>query len=469
MEIPEINLIPEKRSFEDHFQPEYLATIFDENHKGKPDKGIDHISPLQFEKIKESEFQLISRKVLDGTYRFSPYVEKLILRNRWKTPRVLSLPTVRDRIVLSALKDFLHLEYPDNVPRKIANTLVKDIKDYLVQNANTRNLYYLRTDIKSFYDSIPHAILIGKLSDLDPLPLHLVKDAIENPTVPRNTSKDQLDKYKPEKGVPQGLSISNILAQLFLYEIDEKYENIDLQYFRYVDDILLVDTKRGLVKKRGELARDLADLGLRIHAKEKTAHGKMDGDGFTFLGYLLVQDGITIPKANIQRHIRKIAGKFKWAKKGLQNEVFRPKWLQDDPNRFFEVFKEELNEAITGMRSQNKNYGWVFYYREIEKIDVLYKVDHIVGKLFRQFLNIEPPSTIKRHVRAYHEIKFKNGGKYVGDYDLHDTPKKMRDFLVLRGELDPDQKYSDDEIDKFYTAYRNRKISAFLPGQSHLN
>ncbi|MEJ2884363.1 hypothetical protein [Pedobacter sp. GR22-6] len=64
--------------------------------KNKSSKGIDKIGEDVFEKQKEIQFKIIKTKVLNGTYKFSPYLEKLKLKGQKKYPRVISIPTIRD-------------------------------------------------------------------------------------------------------------------------------------------------------------------------------------------------------------------------------------------------------------------------------------------------------------------------------------------------------------------------------------
>ena len=83
--------------------------------------------------------------------------------------------------------------------------------------------------------------------------MNLLFDSIENPTVPSNYQRKDIKNYITKKGVPQGLPISNILAQLYLNDFDSSIVNIldkDTLYLRYVDDLLIIsktDTNEKLV------------------------------------------------------------------------------------------------------------------------------------------------------------------------------------------------------------------------------
>ncbi|WP_227667153.1 reverse transcriptase domain-containing protein [Klebsiella variicola] len=51
--------------------------------------------------------------------------------------------------------------------------------------------------------------------------------------------KNEEDIFDNEKGVPQGLSISNILASIYLQGVDNEMLKFDVTYYRYVDDVLM--------------------------------------------------------------------------------------------------------------------------------------------------------------------------------------------------------------------------------------
>jgi len=90
-------------------------------------------------------------------------------------------------------------------------------------------------DIQNFYPIINHEILLQKLHKLidNEDALYLVKKAIQQVAIPKGRKNKQNEING--KGVPQGIPISNILAQIYLDDLD----TVNLQYFRYVDDVLI--------------------------------------------------------------------------------------------------------------------------------------------------------------------------------------------------------------------------------------
>ncbi|HFT7187720.1 TPA: hypothetical protein ACGRRN_000126 [Enterobacter ludwigii] len=95
------------RAFKKCFSEKYLRSLYFDKIKETGAIGIDRVRPGSFEKECAKEVALISRKVFNGSYKFTAYKEKLISKGAHSFPRQISIPTVRDRITLRALCDAL--------------------------------------------------------------------------------------------------------------------------------------------------------------------------------------------------------------------------------------------------------------------------------------------------------------------------------------------------------------------------
>lgn len=173
-----------------YFKIEVLNKVYNEKFRFSVSKGIDRINGSQFQKQTQLQIKVIHDKSLSGTYRFSPYLELLQSKGRGKNPRVLAIPTVRDRIVLHILKEILFQIFPDCVPRKLANTYIYEIINF-AKDKNPNNIKIMYADIENFYGTIDRNILLAKLSSKikSKKLLTLIKRAIETPIVPKSYKK----------------------------------------------------------------------------------------------------------------------------------------------------------------------------------------------------------------------------------------------------------------------------------------
>jgi retron-type reverse transcriptase len=207
--------------------------------------GLDRINKKTFENNINENINVIYRKIRKGTYKFTAYREKLILRGPQKLPRLVSIPTIRDKLTLRALFEVLHNVYGGQASflHQIINEISITLKETLFDGI-------LRLDVKDFYPSIDHAVLCKQIkkSIKKKEILECILKAIKNPTANKLESGN---KRENSIGVPQGLSISNILANIYFFPIDNIFsKKSHIKYFRYVDDILILCKCENLDKIR---------------------------------------------------------------------------------------------------------------------------------------------------------------------------------------------------------------------------
>ncbi len=98
----------------------------------------------------------------------------------------------------------------------------------------------IKTDIKSFYESIPQERLFNLIEDntlLSPISKKLIRKIFYAFETQKDTSK-----IAPKLGVPRGIGISAYLSELYMREIETRIKEMtDLIYYaRYVDDIVII-------------------------------------------------------------------------------------------------------------------------------------------------------------------------------------------------------------------------------------
>jgi hypothetical protein len=119
--------------------------------------------------------------------------------------------------------------------------IVKQVKAVLQDNLSK---YVVRTDIKSFYESVPQKQLLQIINGnqlLSPKSNKLIQNLIYH----YNRLSGQLSKPMEERvGVPRGAGISAYLSELYMREVDERISRLpDVTYYgRYVDDIIVIFT-----------------------------------------------------------------------------------------------------------------------------------------------------------------------------------------------------------------------------------
>lgn len=224
--------------FKKAFSCASLNQLYTDKIQFRASSGMDNVSPKLFEETLTESIQTISRKVLAGTYTFTRYREILISKGRGKEPRVISIPTIRDKLALASYHSFLKIVFSDRIEEPLLHTVIGNISEVVLSGKYDG---YVKVDIKGFYSSIDHSILLKKIKRKirKPEAIAFLKGAIETQTIPRNTKIR--DRNRRAIGVPEGLSISNILADIYLSDLKELIcDKYDIDFFRYVDDILIL-------------------------------------------------------------------------------------------------------------------------------------------------------------------------------------------------------------------------------------
>jgi retron-type reverse transcriptase len=440
--------------FTNLFSLDYIGEIFLTYIRKRNIIGIDNIDNKSFQNNIANYANHIKNTIND--YQYSPYLEKLISKGRFKHPRIISIPTIKDRIVLYILKEYLHTAFPECVNTELINDRIVEIFQFL---SSGKEYSIIRIDLKGFYDSINQKILLSYLSERisSDLFLSLIDKAITNPTVPKKYSKQDKHKFFQDVGVPQGLAISNILANIYLNEIDTVFVAKAAYYYRYVDDILIICEKDTKSTIYDEIRRALRRLGLDLNTEKSMTFSS--SDDFSFLGYQVSSKIITIKPDTVQNHINSVFALLSNYKRLIDNKELREKWITME--QLVERLTSDLNEKITGAISENKKYGWLFYFSSINDKEILHKMNVIVSEAVNRILpkNIAATIKVKSYVRSFYEIKNRPRGGYINDYDVYDTFMKRRDYLNIRGHLDSDKQYTEDEINYLFITVRERNLS----------
>jgi RNA-directed DNA polymerase len=459
-----LKAITETEFFEQLFSPEALFRTFTDGFATSNGKGVDRLNGFQFAFRASAELSIASRKCLAGTYRFAPYLEVLKTKGRAKPPRIIGIPIVRDRVVLSHLNRFLAAMYPERVPRNVAATYVRRISEGLALKP-IGDTWVCTTDIQTFYDSIERQRLMSLLRrriQCNPA-ISLIEHALLAPTVPKNTRRKRHGDFRAKTGVPQGLAISNILASIYMQPIDDAMTDYDVSYFRYVDDVLMYGSHEHVHAAFKSLGGRLKRRGLGLHP---LSSGKSQieelAKPFGYLGYVFEGKEITVRDSTVERFIQSVAAKFSDFKHNKARRLDKFKYL--DEKRLMEIFLMELNERITGAVKDKKRYGWIAYFSQITDISLLHQLDHSIRGLFcrlDEFGN-HAPDGLRSLRRAYWEMKFNPNGGYVRDYDKFVTRAQKLDFLVARGRVGPGEALTDEQIDARYDTYVQRNLAAML-------
>jgi len=401
-----------KEQFNREFEKQNLRKIFTEHIVYSGATGIDSMNQYVFRKQLHEQTEIISRKMIGGTYLFSKYKLKLISKGRSKAPREISIPTVRDRIALRALCNFLQERFAASVKFTLPQTVIKDVKHHVQSGIFDA---YIKLDVSNFYPSINHRVLRSQLRKRirEQYILDEIFSAVTSPSVLTSRHND-----KPSAiGVPQGLAISNILAAIYLQNIDKFLFGLpEVKCYRYVDDILVLCSHADATALSKEIIKKFKGIGLQIHCPIAVPEkSKIDNlyNSFDYLGYKFTDEVVSARSGSVEKLKESLAGIFTSYK--------------HSENKSEKILVWRLNLRITGCVFENKSKGWLFFFSEINDEALLHRLDHYVQRLCKRFnVGIKP----KKFVRAFKEICHrKYETNYVPNFDNYPL-EKMKLVLI---------------------------------------
>ena len=232
----------------------------------------------EFKRKWPSQSETIIQSVRTGTYQFDAQAKITLSCGEtialWSSQDALIIKVLTG-IIQEKLKPFLtktcyHLKGHGGLKAAVRH-VTKQLPRYK---------FFCKTDVDSYYDSINHYTLLMKIHGY-------VEDWTIIDYVWRflNRCVEWGGLYQDfKKGIPRGSSLSPLLGAFYLMELDHKMAKLDVKYFRYMDDILILATSRWKLKKAIQvLNQTINELKLEKHP-EKTLIGRIER-GFDFLSY----------------------------------------------------------------------------------------------------------------------------------------------------------------------------------------
>lgn len=163
---------------------------------------------------------------------------------------------------------------------------------------HSRSAYALKCDIRKFFDSISHEILLTIIARtvIDERSCVLIRQVVES------------FEIAPGRGLPLGNVTSQLFANVYLNELDRyiKHELKVRYYLRYCDDFIIVERDREtLVHLIPHIQNFLKNsLGLSLHP-QKIILRKVS-QGIDFLGYVVLPHYRVLRTRTKRRMLKKI-------------------------------------------------------------------------------------------------------------------------------------------------------------------
>ncbi len=310
--------------------------------------GVDKVTVEAFERQAEKNLELVRGKLEAGIYRFKPARRAEIPKPGSIKKRKLGIPTVMDRVVSQSMN--LVMEEILDPKFTKSNYGFRRGKNQHQAIGHMRQIigegygWCASIDLKSFFDEIPHGLILKLIrrNIRDEKFLTLVARALKAGVM------TETGLVKSGQGTPQGSPLSPILSNLVLNELDQRLEARGHKYVRWADDFLIfLKSERAARRVMESTTRYLEEeLGLPVN-REKSQVGR--SHQMPFLGFQILRGKI------------RVSGKAKTKFREKVRELTK----RNNPLSMYRII-QELNERLRGWMAY---FGVQEFRRPIEELD----------------------------------------------------------------------------------------------------
>jgi hypothetical protein len=187
--------------------------------------------------------------------------------------------------------------------------------------------YVMKTDVKRYYESIDHTILLKQLNKdiADPFIWRLLVQFVKRSVERGGTFKSI------HCGISRGCSLSPVIAAYYLTSLDKQMEG-DPRYFyrRYMDDVIVLAKTHWHLRNAVRTVNQHFNLLKGEKAPDKTLSGRLE-KVFDFLGYQFGEEKLSVSKPTLENHIRRLTQLYE-QKKSHPNwmallDDYRQRWV----------------------------------------------------------------------------------------------------------------------------------------------
>lgn len=230
---------------------------------------------------------LLHNQLVGKTYRHGPYHAFKINDSK---PRDIHKATVRDRLLHHAIYRILYPYFDTKFifdsyscrNKKGTHCAINRLRKYgrIVSKNNTRTVYVLKCDIKKFFASIDHKILLDilerKIGGNDPI--KLLEEVIQSFHTENTRGK----------GLPLGNLTSQLFVNIYMNEFDQfvKRELKAKYYIRYADDFVILNEDKKYLQNLLLKIADFLKNKLNLSLNCKKVSIETLASGVDFLGWV---------------------------------------------------------------------------------------------------------------------------------------------------------------------------------------
>lgn len=264
----------------------------------------------EFEHESDAKLRKIQRALNDGSFEFSPQRGVPIRKKKGSNSfRGIVVSPISNRIVERSILNCLQKDVPFirkviETPTSVGGVPNRGVGhgiSLVVKALNQPDVSFIRSDISSFFDSIPAASVIETLGQhINDSRLLALTEQASKVTLfnEEELGEKRLIFPSDEQGVAQGSPLSPLFGNILLHEFDQIFNGRGITCVRFIDDFIFIGEYQKIKKAFRNASTYLGNIGLHCHdpfskktSPDKAAIGTNE-DTFEFLGYKITKNRI---------------------------------------------------------------------------------------------------------------------------------------------------------------------------------
>lgn len=253
----------------------------------KGSAGIDGVTVQEYRDNYKMNMLELRRQLMEDRYEAPPVLRVMIPKGDGRE-RPLGIPTVKDRIAQTAVKQILEPIFEKIFcdcsfgfrPGRSQIDAINKIEEYRKQGYK----WVLDADIKGYFDNINHDLLMNFITERvnDGWVLGIIESWLTAGVMTE-------EGYEPTcLGVPQGGSISPLLSNIYLHQFDKEMTDRGYKVVRFADDFVILVKSKKKANRALEVVREILEGKLKLTLHPKKTVITNFGKGFVFLGFKFI-------------------------------------------------------------------------------------------------------------------------------------------------------------------------------------
>jgi RNA-directed DNA polymerase len=269
------------------YRTETLRLAWEKVQSNAGGSGVDGITVGRFAKDCTHGLLVLKEQLQEASYQPKPVKRVWIPKPGSSEKRPLGIPTVRDRIVQTAVRmviePIFEVGFAEHSYGFRPGRGCRDALRRVQQLLDEGSTWIVDADLKNYFDKIPHGRLMARVEEriADGCVMALIQSYLKQGVM------EDLRYYEAgEDGTPQGAVISPLLANIYLNPLDHLMAESGFAMVRYADDFVILCRSREAAE--AALVRVQAwvvENGLTLHPEKTRIVDASQKGGFDFLGY----------------------------------------------------------------------------------------------------------------------------------------------------------------------------------------